>query len=133
MKPRHNSLLEEYRKVKSLIESYQDIMERKQILYSQLLTISGENPLQEESLYVRLEDIERKETLILDMVFESSCLSMKEQLVLDRRSTGDTLEEIGAFFSQTRENMRHILKTSYKKLSVEFEEELKKVNDYESI
>jgi len=114
-------------KVKKLIEGYQDLMQRKQVLYSRLLSLGGENPLQEESIYMRLEAIEEKQVLIEDMIYDSSSLSMKESVILDHRSTGQTLEEIGVFFAIGGERIRKILEDNYQKLSIEFEEDLKQV------
>lgn len=110
--------------VKELIEGYSDLMERKQILYSRLLTLGGENPLREESIYVRLEEIEQKQVFILDMIFESTSLSDRESVILDRRSLGMSLREIGGIFNLTGERIRGILDKSYEKLAAEFEKEL---------
>src|SRR5690625_7578358 len=112
-------------KVKKLIEGYQDLMQRKQVLYSRLLSLGGENPLQEESIYMRLEAIEEKQVLIEDMIYDSSSLSMKESVILDHRSTGQTLEEIGVFFAIGGVRIRMKLVDHNLNLSNKIEEDLK--------
>lgn len=111
-------------KVKSMIEGYERLTERKQLLYSRLLNLDGSDPLQDESIYNRLEKVEEEENLIMDMIFNTQSLTNKDISILNMRSQGAKPRQIGEFFHLTRETIRKSLEDSYKKIAAEFQDEV---------
>jgi len=115
------------KKVKDLIETFPDILERKQTLYDRLIVSSGENPLQEESLINRLDSLDRIEELVNAML-ESDCISFRQQYVLSLRADGKTLRKIADIFNlKSTEAIRKRLAQIYKILADVYEKELQEV------
>ncbi|MFB4473730.1 hypothetical protein ACDI16_12470 [Oceanobacillus caeni] len=105
------------KEIRSLIESYPNLLARQGQLQKRLISLSGSGALQEESLMQRLEETDEQIERIDRLIFDSDFLTDKEVTILDLRSTGYQYDRIGKFFSLSKERIRQILNGAYKKIA----------------
>jgi|SRR5690625_1886872 len=103
--------------VQSITENYQErVVKRREELTNRLFRSASMNPIQEESIYIRIEELDKFDSVL----FDSGALTDRELAIIQRRMNGMTLEEIGRVFLVGRERIRQILAECYKKISEEY-------------
>lgn len=104
------------REVRALIDSYRESFKKCMELEQKLMEVSGGDPLDEESLLQRLDELEQQLSQTVDFMFKDF-LTDRESLALSLRAEGKTFERIGRVFGVKRERASQIINQACRKIA----------------
>ncbi|MGM7637595.1 sigma factor-like helix-turn-helix DNA-binding protein [Bacillus sp. Hm123] len=104
-------------KVMKAVEDYPNLLIKQEKLQKRLINSSGRDPEQEIIVLQRLEFVEQMIEIIDYAMYEGELLRCRDSVILEYRTNGMTLQQIGTVFSLSRERIRKILESAYQKIA----------------